>query len=83
MRRREGEREPVGSSKMKQKIQEIKRNRRSIQLARFLCIVILPHLSDLKEENTIREVRRRRTEKECPVMFKAANPIEPVWVQPE
>ena len=40
--------------------------------------MILPHLSDLKEENTMREVRRRRTEKEWPLMFKAAKPIEPV-----
>ena len=66
---------------------KIKRSRRSIQLARFLCIMILPklipHRSDRKEEKMTREVRRRRTEKEWPVMFMTANPIEPVWVQPE
>ena len=35
-------------------------------LARFLCIVIRPHRRERKDENTMRERRSRRTDKEWP-----------------
>ena len=36
-------------------------------LARFLCIVIRPHRRERKDENTMRERRSRRTDKEWPI----------------